>query len=441
MPYFVDPAVGASGAGTSWATAFKTLLEATAAAGAGEIIYFSNATADVLTTNATYSLATGVQVISTAGATTVYAAGATVSSVTFGVDILVRGAGSFHGVSLLAATTGTSTIQFCDQDNNSILIEDGLVSCPTTTTGAMMLIGTAAITGNVSFRTKRTKFRFGSTGQWIRLNARWESDGDTFADTGAAPAVLLKEIWQAKNSSSFMCFGADLSNISGTLVSGNLEQAFVAGFSSCKLHPSVTPIDAAVSLASTDIQILNCAYDAAGTLTGRYWYHENFAGSTTISTSIYANDTPTFDGTSRVSWVVDGTAGATLANPYRSPWLKVYNGDVSTAITPYLEVLRDGSSTPYTDEQVWVEFAYRGTADAALLTYVNDRRGWTDSAANQTASSKGASDWTGEAGTAWFGKLAAPSAFTPQEKGYILARVNVAGDYTVYVSPMIRGLA
>ena len=132
MPYFVDPAVGASGAGTSWATAFKTLLEATTAAGAGEIIYFSNATADVLTTNATYSLATGVQVISTAGATTVYAAGATVSSVTFGVDILVRGSGSFHGVSLLAATTGTSTIQFCDQDNNSILIEDGLVSCPTT---------------------------------------------------------------------------------------------------------------------------------------------------------------------------------------------------------------------------------------------------------------------------------------------------------------------
>lgn len=441
MPYFVDPSVGSSGAGTSWATAFKTLLEATTAAGAGEVIYFSNATSDVLTANVTYTLASGVQVISTAGATTVYAAGASVTSVTAGVKITVRGQGSFHGVSLSAATSGTATMTFCDQDDNSILIEDGVISVPAPTSAAIIIIGTSSSTTNSSFRTKRTTFRFGATGQYVRLNARWESDGDTFADTGSAPSVLIKEIVAGRNSTSFLCFGADLGNISGTLVTGNLEQAFVAGFSSCKLHSSVTPISATTSLASTDITILNCAYDATGTLTGRYFYHENYAGSTTISASIYANDTPTYDGTSPVSWVVDGTAGATLANPYRSPWIKVYNGDVSTAITPYIEVLRDGSSTPYTDEQVWVEFAYRGTADAALLTYVNDRRGWTDSAANQTASSKGASDWTGEAGTAWFGKLAAPSAFTPQEKGYILARVNVAGDYTVYVSPMIRGLA
>ena len=66
---YVNPAVGSSGDGTSWANAYKTLKEGTDAAAAGEPIYFANGTADVITTSTVYTLAAGVRIISTSDTT------------------------------------------------------------------------------------------------------------------------------------------------------------------------------------------------------------------------------------------------------------------------------------------------------------------------------------------------------------------------------------
>lgn len=435
---YVDPSVGSSGAGTSWGTAYKTLKEATDAAAANDTIYFSNGTADVITVNTTYTVADGVTVISTAGATNTYAAGATISSTTFGVDIVIAGYGGFYGLTISAATSGTSTLIVAGADNNSMTFVDCILSVPSNGASTVTL-GSVGSTINISLRTRRCKFRFGATGSSILLGCKWDSDGDVFADSGSVPTTLITTF--ERSTTDVRMNGPDLSAISGTLFTGNFSQAATFHLASPKLHASVTMLGTTVSLGSTDVFVYDGAYDNAGTLTGKYFYHENHAGSTTISTAIYANDGLTFDGTRRLSWVVDGKTTATLNNPYVSPWIDVYNDDIATAITPYLECVRDGSATAYTDQQVWIELAYRGTANSPAYTIVNDRSGIASSAANQTASSLAAGDWTGEGGTAWFGKLEAPASFTPAEVGHIRARVCVAGDNTVHVDPQVRGLA
>ena len=50
---YVNPAVGSSGTGDSWAQAYKTLKEATDAAAAGEKIYFATGTSAPPTSDTT----------------------------------------------------------------------------------------------------------------------------------------------------------------------------------------------------------------------------------------------------------------------------------------------------------------------------------------------------------------------------------------------------
>lgn len=436
--YYVDPAVGSSGAGTSWGTAYKTLKEATDTAGGSDEIRMSNATADVIGANTTYTLTDGVTIRSCSGATDAYATEASVSSTTFGVDIVFRGKGSIFGLNVTAANTGTATLTLCDVDDSSLYAEDCVFSVPSTSPSSFVL-GTEGASANINLITRHCKFRFGATGASISVGCRWRSCGDSFADTGTAPNTLIGYV--RENQSDIIIEGGDLSNISGTILVGNTLIPAVVRLVSCKLHASATLLGTTISGGSSEIFATDCSFDNAGTLTGLLFYHQNHYGSTTVTTSVYQNDADTFNGTNKCAWIVDGTANATFGRHYISPWIAAYNTDVSTAVTPRLEVVREGSTTAYTDAEVWAEFAYRGTANSPAMTYVNDRAVPIVAAANQGSSALGAGDWTGENATAWFGKLEALSSFTPAEVGYLMARVCVAGNNTVVVNPKILGLA
>jgi hypothetical protein len=189
--------------------------------------------------------------------------------------------------------------------------------------------------------------------------------------------------------------------------------------------------------SSVAVHLYNCT---SGDQHYHLQHHDAF-GSTLVDTGIYANDGASYDGTNRCSWKIVTSAAATRNAPYVSPWVDVYH-DGTSAITPYLEILRDGSATAFTDAEVWCEFSYQGTSGSTKGTSVHDRAAPRATPANQTASSLGASDWTGENATAWFGKLSPLASFTPAEIGHIRARVCVgAASATVYVDPRIRGLS
>jgi hypothetical protein len=134
---------------------------------------------------------------------------------------------------------------------------------------------------------------------------------------------------------------------------------------------------------------------------------------------------------------VASSANANFYSPYVTPWIPVYH-DGTSAITPALEILRDGSATAYQDDEVWAEFSYQGTASSTRSTIVSDRMALLGTAANQGTGALAAGDWTGEGGTAWFGKLE-PASITPAEIGHLSARVCVGEpSITVYVDPQVR---
>lgn len=209
-------------------------------------------------------------------------------------------------------------------------------------------------------------------------------------------------------------------------------------FINCELGAGVTPLatQTPATLGAGECWLYNCASGD----THYHIAHYNAFGSTTVDTGIYSNDGATPDGgTTRTTWKVSGTSAASYYTPYISPWIDRYHSGTS-AITPYLECLRNNSSgAVYTDDQVWSEWSYQGTSGYTLSTIVSDRMALAGTPADQTASSKTASDWTGETGTPGLFKLQPTSAITPAEIGHLRARVCVGGAYTVYVDPQIRG--
>lgn len=233
--------------------------------------------------------------------------------------------------------------------------------------------------------------------------------------------------------------GMDLSATTGTLVGVTASYGTKRiDFSNCKFGAGVTVKAAETStynLAAAEVNVFNCASGDTHYVFGHY----NALGSTIIETGIYATAGATYDGTNGHSWKIVTTAYAREDTPYISPWIDRYHSGTA-AITPNLEILRDGSSTAYTDAEIWSEWSYQGTSGYPIASFVSDKRVLPTAAANQATGALGAGDWTGENATAWFGKLAPTTSITPAEIGHLRARVCFGkASSTVYVDPTIRG--
>jgi hypothetical protein len=201
--------------------------------------------------------------------------------------------------------------------------------------------------------------------------------------------------------------------------------------SRCKLGSGFTPL-AAQTFATgggPELFLFDCNSGDSHVHIGHY----NNLGSTICDTGIYV----TADAEA-LSWKIVSTAAASFYTPYDSPWIDKDNSDVSTAITPYIEILRDGSATAFQDDEVWGEWSYKGTSGTVNATLVNDRMTVLGSPENQDAG-VGTGSWTGENATAWSGKSVATASFTPAEVGHIRGRIVVGEpSTTVYVSPRVR---
>ena len=124
--------------------------------------------------------------------------------------------------------------------------------------------------------------------------------------------------------------------------------------------------------------------------------------------------------------------------PFCTPWISLYN-TATASITPYLDILRDDSTTAYKDTEVWAEFAAKTAGASPISTIYSDAGALLSAGTNQASSSLGAGDWTGESGTNWYGKCDSGAAFTPAENGEILGRICVAvASTTLRIDPEIK---
>ena len=434
--YYVWSGAGGANNGTSWTDAYTALASAvTAASTAGDIIKVHKTHTEELGADTTYAITAKILIVcvdkDASDALAEMSSAAWIGSSTAGRNLVVSGTFYMYGITFRTSTALFRSMQFGDNGN-----ETTYEKCYfwRDDDGVGLRFGTSD--RNTFSRlincTSRVKSSHTSV---FEANGVMEVIGGTFiADTGSFTSMFSFNYAVDVTGTTITCRNVDFNQGGISSIAG--DAAYIPAritLENCVMASgqSLIATQTDKNNSSADVLAINCAI---GDEHYHLW-HSNPLGETVVSTGIYANDGAEYNlAAAKYSWKITTTADCNFYTPYVSPWIGKYN-EGTIAITPYLEILRDGSTTAYQDDEVWGEFSYQGTTGFTLGTIVNDRMALLGTPANQAA---GAATWTGGT-TPWSGKLAPGSAITPAEIGNLSARVCVGEpSITVYVDPQIR---
>lgn len=428
--------------GLTWAKAFTTFAGAVSAATAsGDIIYVDQGFTDTLAADTTYTFLNHVNVICSNDKANeppqiLGSMGTSnwIGHTSTGYAITITGGYKvfFYGLTFRNASGSYKSIIIGGSDNAHFEFENCYFWAGNTNSIFSIIIGTTSSLSNSYNKFNKCIFRFGHINHRFSANNLVEFTNCSVSVDGVAPGGLFKDTSRA---TYIQCLNCDFSVVTGSLIGDYFSTSPVFVFANCKLGSGFVAFDAqsVTNKSSGSVTLFNCA---SGDQHYQLGHFDSF-GSTIVDTGIYANDGAQYDGTNRCSLKITTTANCNYYTPYVSPWIDCYHTGTS-AITPYLEILRDGSTTAYQNDEVWGEFSYQGTSGSPLGITVDDRRGLLASAADQDAG-VGTSGWTGDTG-GWSGKLSPTVSITPAEIGHLRARVCVGEpSVTVFVDPTIRG--
>lgn len=433
---------GASGAanGTSWADAFTTFAAGLAACtAAGDVIWAASDHNEQLASGTFYNIpsvhvhANPLKIYSVSRADDTLAAGAFIGhsssprAITFNAT---NTAYYMHGVTLQIAGSSADHLTLSNGLRQMAILESCKLYMLNTGSTSRIHMGSPSSGQPARVITKNCEFKWGAVEQGIRMAGRWESYGDNLSAGTAHPSKLL--LAPDLNGGGAYIEGADISNITTIVNNTASNGSGKVELVNCKMKASF------VMLSVTDANACNTEVFLRDCSDGDQHYHIGYAnifGTLLVDTGIYSNDAIT---TPALSWKITTTASANYASPFVTPWISSEHSGIA-AIAPYLECLRSGSTTAFTDAEVWAETAAKVTTGSTRTTLYTDRVAPRGTAADQAASSKTAADWTGEHATLnWFGKLG-QSSLTPAESGFLRMRICAGvASQTFYVDPQIR---
>lgn len=201
-------------------------------------------------------------------------------------------------------------------------------------------------------------------------------------------------------------------------------------FRNCKLPASWSgALTTGTPVVNTNVEMYNCD---AGDTNYKLWI-ERYEGTIRDETTIVRSGGAS-DGTTPVARKMTTRSAAVF--PYhvlRSPEIGDWIESVGSSKTMTVEIIHD-STTALTDKEVWLEVYYLGTSGFPLGSLASDAAATiVATGANQTASSV---TWT-TTGLTNPNKQKLDVTFTPQEKGWYIARVCLAKpSYTIYFDPL-----
>jgi hypothetical protein len=274
-------------------------------------------------------------------------------------------------------------------------------------------------------------FKFGATTQGIRpQSARIVFRNCSLDSAGSTPATLF--IGLAGSSAQVLIEACDWSGeVFTNLVSVGLANYSTYTFRNCKM-PAFTNVTTGTNpnIGGTKVYMHDC--DSADTHI-RFAEH-SWHGSVVnqITTLIRTGGAQQADGTS-YSWLMNGSANSVnIYAPLASPEWVVYNTAVGSAKTVTVEILRD-NATNLQDDEIWLEVQYLGTSGFPKGTIITDRMANILSTPADQATSAASWDTTGMSAA---NEQKLEVTFTPQEAGYLICRVMLAANTSVYVDPV-----
>ena len=441
-----DRYVSASGSNTSpyetWATAATSLLTATAIAAAGEKVYVDSAFTENPGANSSYNLADGVQVLSVDKTgdpepplASDLLAGATIDmNNTFLIEL--TGHGYFYGLTFITHTSGSSSndIQITSDSNTQrdLVIENCTFEFAATSSGGNLTFGSGGNNPSCNFiRCIDCTFTAGgSASKNIQIaSVRLEFVNCVFDDTGTAQTTIFNQT----DESHSVCLweGCDFQGANTNLfdADGNARGGHYT-LNYCKIPSGVSLTNADPNRQSMRYTMNMCDSGDTPFIFEDIDYFGEMADERTIVKTGGASD-----GTDSIAWAVTAHGTVELAwKPYQTPPIAKWNETTGSSITVEVDIFRD-SATDLNDDDIWLEVQYLGTSGNPLALRESDRVANVLTTPAAHASS----------GATWGGTHTNPNeqklsvSFTPQEKGYIIARVcHALANETIYVDPVLQ---
>lgn len=430
--------------GSTWALAKATLGGAAAIDAAGDNIYLSSAHNEAASAGATLAfagtLASPVKVISVndgAAPPTATLAGAIVST-TGANTIIITGScfiskvhfkpgvdgGNLNGAYVLISNTNAF---------HSIHLKDCEITYNSTNANGFLYHGASSSNNSTGLLTlENVTVKFGATaGKYYQSNGRLVVRGGGLHASGPAiTLVLALVVGNHKASAHFD--GVDLSSAAtaADLVSQVSGGSHVI-FRNCKLPASWSGnlVKAGDMQPGAVVEMHNCD---SGNTNYRLWV-ECYGGTVKSETTLVRTGGAS-DGTTGLSWKLTSNANASLVVPVCTPEIHIWNETTGSSKTVTLEILHD-SAAALKDDEIWIEASYFDNTGNPKTTGISDfKTEFLATGADQTSSSE---TWT-TTGMANPNKQKLAVTFTPQQKGYIRARVCMAkASYTAYVDPKL----
>ena len=434
---------GATGAGdgSSWANAYTTLAAAITAQGSNPTRVFVASdhselvSASLLFPGGHINIYQLISSDRTSGfPPTVEQAGARIGS-TGATNLTIINSFYSKGVFWTAGENSTATRNLTIESSPSYSlarIVGGGIELKNTGAGSRFIFGTGATNRNSKIILENVEIRFGNAGQGLQLQAASISIKDS-ALAGSAITEFIK---------TFSTVAADVDvyglNMASAATGMNLLAASLNGvgqvkFDSCKMPAGWTGgIVSGAALAQGGLKAIAINCDSAGTnyrLMSAGW-----GAALKTETAVYRTGGAS-DGVTPISWHIATSATTTypLIN-FDAPPITRWNDVTGSPVTVSIEVLTDGVTLH--DDDAWLEVQYLDDAGYPLGALVSDERpSQLAAAADQDAST---ATWTTTGITTPIAQKLSVT-FTPQEKGYIQARVRVARPSSViYVCPQLE---
>ena len=420
--------------GSTWGLAKATLVGAAAIDAAGDAIYLSQSHAEsggAVVAVFAGTMANPVKIIAgndSAEPPIAVSAASLISS----SSITLSGSYYLYGLTLQAAT---SILPNAQSASNSVTLDHCSLITTGTTAGGFFSIGSANNFTQKAVLLDCTYKFSGSSNIGCATAGVVEIKGGSFVSGTSTPSAGIFGTVAAsdRTGAQLLIDGLDMTNLASTV---SIFRTFISP-GLFQIRNSKLPASWSGSLCNATplatgqrFEMHNCD---SGDTNYRLWVQE-YSGSIKTETTLVRTGGAS-DGTTGYSLVMATTANANASvAPLVSPEVSIWNDTTGGSKTVTVEILHD-SATNLTDGEIWLEAQYLGTSGLPLGSFISDAKAdILATAADQSASSE---TWT-TTGMSNPNTQKLSVTFTPQEKGYIQAKVYLAkASKTVYVDPKL----
>lgn len=337
-------------------------------------------------------------------------------------QILFEATCNHYHYGITYSITAASSFIFCSSGTKTAYFKNCQLYLNTSNASSQLRTGDPA-----NLVLDNSTLRFGNAGQSVTsstypFNIRWLNTSSALAG-----ATFPTALFQGSSTGGLLVVarGVDLSALTGTLVQGNYNGAYL--FDSCKIASAVTRYGTSgIANTAEQVDLVNCfdstnilseAYSPFGAVTTEFTI--TLSGGAADDVSIYSHK------------MVSNANVDKFVNQLNGFWMDVENTVTGSSKTATVEII---SSASLNNDEIALYLQYEGTSSSSVASFGDSFIATALTTA--TAVTTSTATWNSSPATPVKQKLQV--VFTPQHAGRIRGQVRLGkASTTCYVDPRI----